>query len=42
MRIVNVKVRMEHWWNVTDRGNPKYWERNLSQCHKAHDMHYVV
>ena len=24
---------MEHWWNDTDRGKLKYWERNLSQCH---------
>jgi hypothetical protein len=23
---------MEHWWNDTDRGKQKYWERNLSQC----------
>jgi hypothetical protein len=21
---------MEHWWNDTDRGKPKYWEKNLS------------
>ena len=20
--------RMEHWWSGTDRGKPKYWERN--------------
>ena len=24
---------MQHWWNDTDRGKLKYWERNLSQCH---------
>jgi hypothetical protein len=23
---------MEHWWNDTDRGKPKYLEKNLSQC----------
>jgi hypothetical protein len=22
----------EHWWNDTDRGKPRYWEKNLSQC----------
>jgi len=26
---------MEHWWNGTDRGKLKYWERSLSQCHFA-------
>jgi hypothetical protein len=20
---------MEHWWNDTDRGKLKYWERNI-------------
>ena len=24
---------MEQWWNDTDRGKLKYWERNLTQCH---------
>jgi hypothetical protein len=24
---------MEHWWNDTDRGKLKYWERDFSQCH---------
>jgi hypothetical protein len=23
---------MEQWWNDTDRGKLKYWEKNLSQC----------
>jgi len=27
---------MEHWWNNTDRGKRKYWEKNLSQCHFVH------
>ena len=22
---------MEHWWNDTDRGKLKYWERNVIQ-----------
>ena len=24
---------VEHWWNDTDRGTPKYWQGNMSQCH---------
>jgi len=24
---------MEQWWNGTDRGNLKYWERKLSRGH---------
>jgi hypothetical protein len=31
---------MELWWNDTDRGKLKYWEKNLSKCyffhHKSH------
>jgi len=26
-----MKMSMEHWWNDTDRGKQKYWERNPSQ-----------
>jgi len=22
---------MEQWWNDTDRGNLKYWEKNIMQ-----------
>jgi len=25
-----MKMSMKHWWNDTDRGNPKCWEQNLS------------
>jgi hypothetical protein len=24
-----MKMRVEHWWNDTDRANPKYEEKNL-------------
>ena len=24
---------MDHWWNDSDRGKPKYWEKILSQQH---------
>jgi hypothetical protein len=27
---------MEHRWNETDRGKPKYSGKNLSQCHFFH------
>ena len=30
---IMTKMRMECWWNYTDIGQPKYSERNLSQCH---------
>jgi hypothetical protein len=29
-------IVMEHRWNETDRGKPKYSEKNLSQCHFVH------
>jgi hypothetical protein len=25
-----------HWWNGTDKGKPKYWDRGLTQCHSVH------
>ena len=30
-----MKISMEHWWNDTDRGKPKYWGGggSLYQCH---------
>jgi hypothetical protein len=31
---------MHHWWNESDRGKPKYWEKKISQRnfvqHKSH------
>jgi hypothetical protein len=26
-------MSMEQWWSDTDRGKPKYSEKNLSHCH---------
>jgi len=23
-------MSMEHWWDDTDRGEPNYWEKNVS------------
>jgi hypothetical protein len=28
-----VKTSVCHWWNDTDRENPKYFGKNLSLCH---------
>ena len=27
--IIKMKMRKEHWWDDTDRGKAKYWEKNL-------------
>jgi hypothetical protein len=37
-----MNINLEHWWNDTDRRKPKYWVRNLSQCHIVHHISYVV
>ena len=29
-------MNMEHWWNYSDTGKPKYLKENLSQCHFVH------
>ena len=31
-RVVDEWMCMEHWWNETDRGKLKYWEKNIMQC----------
>ena len=30
---MNVEMITEHWWDDTDRGKPKFWDVNRSQCH---------
>ena len=30
--VVDGWMSMEQWWNDTDSGKPRYWERNLSRC----------
>ena len=30
-------MRVERWWNDTDRGTPRYRQRNLSKCHFVHN-----
>jgi hypothetical protein len=32
---------MEHGWNETDRGKPKYSGKNLSQCHFVHHKSHM-
>jgi len=27
-----MKMNMEHWWDDTDSGKPKYWEKNVFKC----------
>ena len=29
--VVDEWMSMEHWWNDTDRGKLKYWEKNIIQ-----------
>ena len=30
--VVDEWISMEQWWNDTDRGKLKYWEKNTMQC----------
>jgi hypothetical protein len=32
---------MEQRWNETDRGKPKYSEKNLSQCHFVYHKSHI-
>ena len=32
VRVVDGWMSMEQWWNDTDRGKLKYWEKNIIQC----------
>jgi len=37
----NKSISMDHWQNNTGRTKPKYWQRNLSQCHTVHHTFHV-
>jgi hypothetical protein len=40
---MQMKMNIVYWWNDTDRGEPKYREKNLSQCHFAqHKPHSAI
>ena len=30
--VIDGWMSMEQWWNDTDRGKLKYWEKNIIQC----------
>jgi hypothetical protein len=32
---------MEHRWNETDKGKPKYSGKNLSKCHLVHHKSHM-
>jgi len=34
-------MSVEHWWNDSDRGKLRHWERNLSKCHFFHHKRHV-
>jgi len=34
-------MNMEHWRNGTDRGQLRYWDKNLSQCYLVHHKSHV-
>jgi len=41
-----MRTSMEHMWNGTDRGKPKYSENDVSQCYfvhrKPHKLHWSM
>jgi hypothetical protein len=36
-----IKMSLEQWWDYIDTGNPKYWEKTLSQCYFVHHKSHV-
>jgi len=38
---IKMKMNMQQSRNDTDRGNQKYWEKNLSQCHFFHEIYHM-
>jgi len=30
-----------HWWNDTDMGKQKYWDKDLPQCHFVHQKSHT-
>ena len=42
MTTMMMMISMEHWWNDTDRGKPKYWEKTLPHGHSVHHKSHVT
>jgi len=38
---IKAKMCMERSWNNCDREKPKYWERNLSECHYVYHTSHL-
>ena len=36
-----IKLSLRRWWNYTDSGNDKYWEKRLTHCRFVHHKSYV-
>lgn len=34
-------IRVEHWWNDTTGGKPRYSKQNLSVCHSVHQKSHM-
>jgi len=32
---------IEDWWDDSDGGKPKYWEKSLFQCHYVHHTSHI-
>lgn len=42
LRNIKMKMSTEHWWNATDRGKLKSWDRILCQCHFVYHKYHVA
>jgi len=36
-----VKKNVQRWWNDTDRGKVKCWERHRAECHCVHHKSHM-
>jgi len=35
-------MSMEQWWNDTDRGKLKYWEKTLTHCQTVNQNSHII